>query len=297
MTTHSLPWRHALLALAVTAVWGSNFTIIKVALEQFPPLLFAALRFVLAFLPAAFFIPRPPVPWSHLAAYGLLIGVGQFGVIYYAMDGHIAPGLASVVIQTQVVFTILLSVWLEGERVRRFQYFALAMAVAGIGVIGWHVDQTTTAVGLTMTLFAALSWAGANLVTKRSGQVNMLAYVVWASVFSVPPLVILSLAIEGPAAITQGLMNADAFAWGAVLWQSLGNTLFGYVMWGWLLARHPAATIAPTALLVPVFGLASAIWFLGEPFPLWKAIATLLIVGGVAVNILWPRLMARINVA
>jgi O-acetylserine/cysteine efflux transporter len=125
----------------------------------------------------------------------------------------------------------------------------------------------------------------------------MLAYVVWASVFSVPPLVILSLVIEGPAAITRGLMNADAFAWGAVLWQSLGNTLFGYVMWGWLLARHPAATIAPTALLVPVFGLASAIWFLGEPFPLWKAIATLLIVGGVAVNILWPRLMARINVA
>ena len=285
------------MALAVTAVWGSNFTIIKVALEQFPPLLFAALRFALAFLPAAFFLPRPPVPWSHLAAYGLLIGVGQFGVIYYAMDGHIAPGLASVVIQTQVVFTILLSVWLEGERVRGFQYFALAMAVTGIGVIGWHVDQTTTVAGLVMTLFAALSWAGANLVTKRSGQVNMLAYVVWASVFSIPPLIILSLVIEGPAAITHGLMNADAFAWGAVVWQSLGNTLFGYVMWGWLLARHPAATIAPTALLVPVFGLASAIWFLGEPFPLWKAVATLLIVGGVAVNILWPRLMARINVA
>lgn len=297
MKTQSLPWQHALLALAVATVWGSNFVVIKVALQQMPPLLFGALRFTLAFFPAVFFLKRPQVPWRHLAAYGLLIGVGQFGVIYYAMNGHISPGLTSVVVQTQVVFTILLSVWIDGERVRPFQWVALAMAVAGIGIIAVHVDRTTTTLGLMMILFAALSWAGGNVVAKRSGQINMLSYVVWASMFALPPLYAFSFFVDGWPAIEKGLFHADAYAWGAVLWQSFGNTLFGFVVWGWLLARHPAATIAPTALLVPIVGLASAVWFLGEPLPLWKIGATVLVVGGLAVNILWPRVMARVNVA
>ncbi|MBY0509474.1 MAG: EamA family transporter [Rhodospirillaceae bacterium] len=293
MKSQPFPWQHALLAFAVATVWGSNFVVIKVALDQLPPLLFAALRFALALLPAVFFLKRPQVPWLHLAAYGLLIGVGQFGVIYYAMNGHISPGLTSVVIQTQVVFTILLSMWLERERVQPFQWAALILAVAGIGVIAVYVDQTTTSAGLAMVLFAALCWAGGNLVSKRSGRVNALAYVVWASLFSAPPLFVLSLVVEGWPAITDGLMHADVYAWASVAWQSFGNTLFGYVMWGWLLARHPTATVAPWALLVPVVGLATAVAFLDEPLPLWKIAAAALIVGGLAINLLWPQVARR----
>jgi O-acetylserine/cysteine efflux transporter len=293
MNPQSLPWQHALLAFAVATVWGSNFVVIKVALDQLPPLLFAALRFTFALLPAVFFLKRPLVPWSHLAAYGLLIGVGQFGVIYYAMHGHISPGLTSVVIQTQVVFTILLSMWLERERVQTFQWVALILAIAGIGVIAAHVDQATTAAGLAMVVFAALCWAGGNLVSKRSGRVNALSYVVWASLFSAPPLFVLSFFVEGWPAIAHGLTHADAYAWAAVAWQSVGNTLFGYVMWGWLLARHPTATVAPWALLVPVIGLATAVTFLDESLPLWKITAAALIVGGLAVNLLWPQIARR----
>jgi O-acetylserine/cysteine efflux transporter len=301
MKPQSLTWQHALLAIAVATVWGSNFVVIKVALHQMPPMLFAALRFTFAFLPAAFFVKRPNVPWAHLAAYGLLIGVGQFGSIFFAMNGYISPGLTSVVVQTQVVFTILLSVWIEGERVRSFQWIALAMAVAGIAVIAWHVDPTTTIVGLLLILFAALNWAAGNMVTKRSGkvsgQVDMLGYMVWSSLFAVPPLFVLAFFIDGWPAIENGLLRANAFAWGGVLWQSFGNTLFGFGVWSWLLARYPTATVAPTALLVPVVGLASAVWFLDEPLPFWKIAATVLVVGGLAVNMLWPRLISRVNVA
>jgi O-acetylserine/cysteine efflux transporter len=260
-------------------------------------MLFGALRFTFAFVPAAFFIRRPNVPWSHLAAYGLLVGVGQFGTIFFAMNGHISPGLTSVVIQTQVIFTILLSVWLDREQVRSYQWVALLMAVLGIGVIAWHVDRSTSLLGLSMILFAALNWAMGNMVSKRSGQVNMLAYMVWSSLFALPPLFALSFFIDGLSAIENGLLHADAFAWGGVLWQSFGNTLFGFGCWGWLLARYPTATVAPTALLVPVVGLASAVWFLGEPLPTWKIGAAVLVVGGLAVNMLWPRVVARINIA
>lgn len=284
-----LPARHFFLAVLVVAVWGTNFVVIKLGLAHLPPLLFAALRFTFALLPAVFFLPRPAVPWRNLAAYGLLIGVGQFGVLYLAMRGHITPGLASLVVQTQVFFTIGLAMRGTGEVVRPFQWVALGLAAAGIVVIGSHTGGDTTVAGVLMVLFAALSWAGGNIVSRAAGRVNMLAYVVWTSAFAVPPLFILSWCFEGSAAIEAGLRQADAVTWASVLWQSVGNTLFGYAAWGWLLARHPAATITPMALLVPVFGMAASSWWLGESLPAWKLIAAGLVMAGLALNLLWPR--------
>ena len=290
----ALPARHFVLALAVVAIWGTNFAIMKVALGAMPPLLFATLRFALALLPAAFFIQRPAVPWRLLALYGVLIGVGQFGVLYVAVQRFISPGMASLVVQTQVFFTILLAIAIDGERVRGYQWLGLLLAAGGIAVIALHVDATTTPLGLAMVLFAALAWAGGNLVARHSGRVDMLGYMVWSSLFALPPLLLGSLWLEGGPAIDAALRHADAATWAAVLWQSLGNTLFGYAAWAWLLARHPAATVAPMALLVPVFGMgASALW-LAEPLPAWKLAAAALVIAGLALNLMWPRLRERL---
>ena len=116
---------------------------------------------------------------------------------------------------------------------------------------------------------------------------------VWSSLFAVPPLLLMSLLLEGPQAIARGLAEAGPGVWAAVLWQSIGNTLFGFGVWAWLLARHAAATITPMALLVPVFGLGASAWLLGEPLPLWKLGAAALVMSGLALNLLWPRLAAR----
>jgi len=295
-----LPLRHALLALAVVAVWGSNFVVMKVALETLPPLLFGALRFAFALLPAVFFIRRPAVGWGSLAAYGVLIGAGQFGLLYLAIGGRgwIAPGLASLVVQMQVFFTVGLAIVFDGERVRPFQWLALLLATAGIGVIAAHTgtnaDAQTTPLGLALVLAAALCWASGNQVARRAGKVDMLGYVVWSSAFALPPLLVLSLVFEGPALMAQSLARADAGVWAAVLWQSVGNTLFGYAVWGWLLARHPAALVVPMALLVPVFGMASAALWLAEPLPAWKLGAAALVMGGLLLNLWWPRWRARL---
>ena len=286
----ALPMRHFLLALAVVAVWGINFVVIKFALGALPPILMAALRFSLVLLPGLFFFARPAVPLGNLALYGLLIGAGQFGLLYVAMNGHISPGLASLVIQVQVFFTIGLAMRLSGERVRRFQWIALLLAAGGIAVIVLHTDGSTTPLGLFLVLLAALAWAGGNIAAKQGAPANILAYVVWSSAFAVPPLIALSLAVEGWASISAALRTADAAAWAAVAWQAWGNSLFGYAAWGWLLARHPAATITPMAMLVPVFGMgASALW-LDESLPLWKLTAAALVMAGLAINLLWPKL-------
>lgn len=290
----SLSLRHALLALAVTAVWGSNFVVIHIGLAHLPPLLFAALRFLCSLLPAVLFLKRPDVPWRNLAAYGLLVGAGQFGVLYIAMNGHVTPGLASLVVQTQVFFTIGLAMMLSGERVAPFQIVALLITVAGLSIILLHTDGTTTPLGLALVLVAAAAWAGSNIVVRATPRVDMVAYVVWASLFSVPPLLALSFVFEGWTAIRDGLAQADTATWGAVLWQAVGNTLFGYAMWGWLLSRYPVATVAPMALLVPIFGMgASALW-LGEPLQDWKLTAGGLVMAGLALNLLWPRLKRRV---
>ena len=294
MTARALPGRHALLALAVVAVWGTNFVVIKLALGHLPPLLFGTLRFTFALLPAVFFLPRPAVGWGNLAGYGLLIGAGQFGLLYLAMRSDISPGIASLVIQVQVFFTIGLSMALTRERVRAYQWLALALAVAGVAIIGAHTDGSTTWKGLVMVLVAAFSWACGNTLSRRAGKVNMLAYVVWSSLFALPPLLALSLVVEGWPAIEVGLRTASAGTWAAVLWQSAANSLFGYAAWGWLLARHPAATITPMALLVPVFGMGASAWMLAEPLPAWKLLAAGLVMAGLALNLLWPRWRAAL---
>jgi O-acetylserine/cysteine efflux transporter len=288
MNASALPLRHFLLALSVVAIWGSNFVVIKWALGELPPFLFAALRFTFAVLPAALFLPRPPVAWRNLAAYGVLIGVGEFGVLYLAMRTQISPGLASLVIQTQVFFTLLLAMRITREAVRGYQWLGLALAASGIGVIASHTDGSTTVLGLAMVLGAALCWAAANIVGKQAGRVNMLAYMVWTSVYAVPPLLLLSLVFEGPTLMASSLQALSAKGWAAVLWQSFGNTLFGYGVWGWLLARHTAATVVPMALLVPVFGMSAAAWLLGESLPTWKLLAAALVLSGLALNLLWP---------
>ncbi len=289
----SLTLRHFLLALAVVAVWGSNFVVIKLALGQMPPLLFATLRFAVVVFPMVFFLKRPAVPWRNLAGYGLLIGVGQFGLLFVAMNGHISPGLASLVIQVQVFFTIGLAMALAGEGLQRVQWLALALGAAGLGVIVAHTDGSTTLLGLGLILLAALAWAGGNLVSRAAGRINMVAYVVWSSLFAVPPLFALSLWVEGWDALAAGVQGAGWDAWVAVAWQAWGNSIFGYAAWGWLLARYSAATITPMALLVPVFGMASSAWWLGEPLPAWKLGAAALVLSGLALNLLWPWWLRR----
>ena len=293
-TGGGLPPLRMLLALAVMLVWGTNFVIIRIGLDHLPPLLFAALRFTLVFVPACLFIKKPAgVPWRDLAAYGVLIGAGQFGLLFIAMNGHISPGLVSVVVQIQVFFTIGFSMLTLGERMQRYQWIALALSAAGLILIAVEGGGAATPLGLVLTLGAALSWAAGNTVARRSPGANMLAYVVWSGVFAALPLYALSFALEGWTAIRNGVMRADALTWAAVVWQSVGNSLFGYAVWGWLLARHPAGVVAPLALLVPIIGLASAAVVLAEPMQPWKLLAAGLVLAGLAFNLLWPRVRGR----
>ena len=287
-----------LLALAIVAIWGTNFVVMKHCLAVFPPFMFAALRYTFALLPMAFLIPRPKVPLWNLALYGLLIGVGQFGIVYYAVNSQISPGLASLVIQTQVFFTIGFAMLINQERLRLYQVFALLLALIGLLMIALHTDATTTLLGLALMVFAGFSWGAANTVGRYAGigsPRELFAYVVWASAFAVPPLLLISAVFEGGVAhLSAVLEQAPLGAWLGVFWQSWANTLFGYAAWAWLLSKHPAAVVAPMPLLVPIFGMGASAIYLDEGLPAWKLFAAGLVMVGLLINVSWPRLKEEI---
>lgn len=286
-----LPLSHLLLALAIVAVWGTNFVVIKVSLREFPPFLFAALRYIFALLPLVFFVPRPKASWKNLCLYGCAIGVGQFGVMYFAIDGRISPGLASLVIQTQVFFTIGFAMFFAKEGLKLYQAVAVAIAMTGLVIIALHTDAGTTFLGLALVVFSGFSWGVANTVSRRAGAINMFSYVIWASAFSIPPLLLISWIFEGGVEqMATTITSASIWGWLGVLWQSWGNTLFGYAAWGWLLSKHPAAAVAPAPLLVPIFGMGASAFFLSEPLPLWKILAGGLVIAGLVINLFWPSL-------
>jgi O-acetylserine/cysteine efflux transporter len=283
-----MPISHWLLAFAAVFVWGTNFVVIAWGLAELPPFLFCTLRFLLTALPWIFFVRRPAVAWTRLMGFGMLLGAGQFGLLYFAMHRYISPGLASLLMQTQVIFTILLSLTLRKQTIRTLQILALAVAIGGIAIVIWrsatNSGGSVTPIGVLLVLAAALCWALANLVVQSVGKVNVIAFLIWSSVFAVPPLILMTALMDGTSLALHSLAAAGPRAWIAVGYQVFGNTLFGFAVWNWLLARHPAATVTPVALLVPVFGMTTAAWLLAEPLPAWKLSAAALVLSGLALN-------------
>jgi O-acetylserine/cysteine efflux transporter len=262
--------RDALLAVLVTVIWGVNFVVIDVGLDGMPPLVLVALRFVVVVLPLVFLVPRPNVPWRVLVFSAAFLSIGQFGLLYTGMAAGMPPGLASLVLQAQVIFTVLIAAGRLRERPTPLQ-------LAGIAVGG---SAATPLLGLLLCVAAALSWATGNVVTRRAGVASGLSMVVWASVFVPVPMLLLAAAVEGPAAVGHSLAHITLANVFATLFTAYLASLVGFGIWNGLLARYPAAVVTPFALLVPVFGMTAAFLLQGErPGPAEVAGGVVLLLG------------------
>jgi O-acetylserine/cysteine efflux transporter len=275
-----MPVRHILLALLVVAIWGFNFVIIKLSVEALPPILAAGLRFVAAALPAVLFVRPPKAPWWLVVGFGLSFGFALYGFLNLSIAWGMSAGLSSLVLQTQAFFTMALAFALLGERPSRFQVIGAVIAFAGIGVIAVERLAATALLPLGMTLMAALSWGLANVLTRKAGRVNALAFTVWGSLAAPLPLIGLSLLVEGPRVVLSALAG---FGWqeaALIAFLAYPATLLGGGIWSWLLGRHPASTVAPFTLLVPITGLLSGYLVLGETItPIEVGGAVLVILG------------------
>ncbi len=288
-----MPVRHIALAVLVMAIWGFNFVVIRLGLGSVPPLLLAALRFVVAALPV-FFLARPNVPPVRMIAVGMTLFVGQFAFLFPAMKLGMPPGLASVTLQSQAFLTILFAALALGERPRPRQLAGAGVAALGLLTIATTVGGDFTVVGLGLTLASAASWALGNILMRGTGKVDMLPMMVWLSLVPPIPLFALSLAIEGWPAIVSGITGMGLLGAGSVLYLALLATLVGFGLWGFLLKNHPASTVAPFSLLVPLFGTLSSWLVLGETFsPLRVAGMGLILLGLATIALPLPAFAKR----
>ncbi|MGP3984841.1 EamA family transporter [Streptomyces sp. KR80] len=275
---------HIALAVVVAAVWGLNFVVIEIGLDHFPPLLFNALRFLVAALPAVFFIRRPPVAWRWIVAVGLVLGGVKFGLLFTGMHLGMPAGLSSLVVQVQAVFTAIVAALVLGERPGRIRVVGMAVALAGIAVAAVDEGASGPVLGFVLVVAAAFFWGVSNVLTRQAAPPDALAFMVWASLFPVLPLLALSLLLEGPDADLAALRSLDWSAAGTVAYVAWVTTVFGFGAWGFLLRTYPASSVAPFSLLVPVFGMSSAALLLGEGISPLRWCAAALLVGGVAVT-------------
>lgn len=275
---------HIALAVLVAAVWGVNFVVIEVGLDHFPPLLFSALRFLVAALPAVFFVGRPKVAWKWIVGVGLALGVAKFGLLFIGMDRGMPAGLSSLVLQVQAVFTALFAAVALGERPGRVRVLGMGVALAGIGVAAVDEGTSGPALAFVLVVAAAACWGVSNVLTRKAAPSDSLNFMVWVSTVPVLPLLGLSLLFEGWDRDAAALAALDWSGAGIIVYVAWITTVFGFGAWGYLLRRHPATSVAPFTLLVPVFGMSSAALLLGESVSPLRWCAAALLVGGVALT-------------
>lgn len=258
--------RDSLLAALVASIWGFNFVVIDWGMDGVPPLLFAAIRFSVVVLPAVFFVARPAAPWRVVAAVGVFMSLGQFGFLYVSMDAGMPPGLAALVLQAQVIFTVVIAAGVLRELPTAAQVAGVLVGAVGLAVVGAGRGGHVSAVALSLCLLGALSWGIGNVISRASGVRGGLSLTVWSAVVVPVPLLALSLAIDGPAAVGDALAS---FSWQAVvstLYTAGLASLVGYGVFNTLLSRNPSSSVVPWVLLAPVVAMASA-WLLLDQRP------------------------------
>ncbi|AAU28541.1 TPA: O-acetylserine/cysteine exporter [Legionella pneumophila] len=288
--TSVMPFAHLLLALLVVFVWGINFIFVKLSLEEFSPLLLCAVRFLLASVPAVFFIKPPAVPFKIIASYGLIMFALQFALLFIGLRVGMTPGVASLLMQVQVFFSMFFAIIFLGEQPQVGQIIGALIAFIGIGVVALHFDHNVSLMGFLCILAAAASWGIGNLITKKIHSVNLIAVIVWSSFVACLPMFILSLVFEGPESFVTAYEHMTWKGILSVLYIVYISTWVGYGVWNWLISRYPVGMVVPFTLLVPVVGILSSVLILGEPFYLWKLVAGLLVISGLCINLLTTRL-------
>ncbi len=256
--------KHSLLALLVVVIWGVNFVVIDEGLADVPPLTFLALRFVLVAIPAVFFLRPPAIGWRNILAIGAFLSLGQFCLLYLALDLGMPAGLASLLLQTQVILSILISAGLLGERPTRLQLVGVAIGTIGLGIVVVGHGVTAPWVPLVITLGAALSWAIGNVLSRRAKAASGLSLVVWSALIVPVPSFALSLLVDGSDVVFGALSHLSLVAILSTVYTAVAASLIGYGIWNTLMARYPTSAVVPFTLLVPVIGIAAAWLVQGE---------------------------------
>ncbi len=274
--------RHSLLALLVVVIWGLNFVVIDAGLVDVPPLVFLALRFVAVCIPAIFVIKPPKIGWRSILLIGSFLSLGQFALLYLALALGMPPGLASLILQTQVIFSIVISALFLRERPSRRQAIGVVIGMLGLVLVIVGHSASAPWLPLLVVLGSALSWAIGNVLARRSKAASGLGLVVWSGTVVPLPALALALVVESPPVVWDALSHLSLAAILSTLYTAIAASLIGYGIWNTLLARYPTSAVVPFTLIVPVVGIVAAWLVQGEVPGVLELIGGAIMLSGLA---------------
>jgi len=294
-----MSFKDTLLGLLIIIIWGVNFLAISFALDGLPPLLMGALRFSLVFLIGFLFVKKPNIPIKWMVAYAMLISFGQFAFLFSAMSLGMPAGLASLVLQSQGLFTLIFAALFLSEKVKSAQILSMVVAGAGLCVIAsTGKDSSMTLIGFLLTIVGALSWALGNVVNRiinNQGYKPGIDLVIWSAWIPVLPFFLSSYIFEGADLVIDSFSNFGWISFIALCYLAIAASIVGYGLWSYLLGRYPAGTVAPLSLGVPIVGISVSGYFLNETITSTQWVGIILVFLGLMVNAFGGKLAVKLK--
>ncbi len=281
------------IAILVTFMWGINFSFIKLGLSSLDPFMLAALRFFLCAIPLVFFIKKPNVKFIYIVSYGLFFGVGLWGILYLGMHFGISAGVASIVLQLGVFFTVILSYFILKEKINLYNKIGFVLALLGILLVFLVTDGTVTLLGMLFVILSAVSWAILNIIIKKANTKDVFAFLIWSTLFPPIPLFVLAYITQGDTVFINFIDTIDSKAIISIAFQVYPTTLLGYWAWNSLLNKYPVSIVSPLSLLIPIFGLLGSFIFFNEEIGIYKILASFIILLGLTINTLGKRIFEK----
>jgi O-acetylserine/cysteine efflux transporter len=284
------------LATAVAVTWGFGFVLSRIVLDELSPSLLTTLRFAIAALPCLF-VRRPNVSWPVLIAISLTLFLGQFLSQAYGIGHGVPAGLASVIVQSQALFTVAFATVAFGEVPTRPQIAGIAVAALGLLMICFTVGYDFSVGAFAVLMISPISFAVGNLLLRRARKAPMFDLFAWLCLVPPLPLLALTLLVDGPQPTWHALAHISLTTLACVLALGGVSTSIAYWLWGRLLRDYTAAQVVPFALLVPFVGAAASSVVFGERFGPLRLIGMITVVCGIAIMLLTKRPQAIPKIA
>jgi O-acetylserine/cysteine efflux transporter len=269
-----------LLAASVPLLWGIGFTFAKAGLNEFPPLFLMGLRFTLAALTLVWFVPIPRGQLKQIFWISLVGSTLQYGMTFTGLS-MLDASLAIIIIHLEVPFSVLLAAIVLKDKPGSQRIMGMLISFAGIVLIAGQPSLSEQLPAILLTAAGAMTWAVGQIMVKQlENPPSGFALIAWIGVFSGPQMILGSFILEESQ--LESLLNASWVGWGVIMYLALIMTVLGYGIWYRVLSRNPVSKVMPVMLLLPVFTIASSMFFLGEqPSPM-IFIGAAVVFGGVS---------------
>ncbi|MEX0694088.1 MAG: EamA family transporter [Rhodospirillales bacterium] len=274
-----MPLIGVLAALATVLLWGCNFVAVKYAVSHVPPFFVTAIRFALLAILLAPFLRVPKVRFREITEYALIMGVGHFSIMFYAIQ-FLDISTTGIVLQLGTPFVVLLAWLMLKETFGIWRMAGMAMAFSGIVILIGVPTVGVDVPSLLVLVVAAFMWALGSIRAKQIQNVSPFSLIAWMALIVAP--VSLGLSFLTEADQITALQAADQRFWVALVYMTVASSIAGYGLWYWLLNRYDVTAVAPYNLLVPLIAVTSGVTIMGDELTLTKLIGGGMILGGVS---------------